>query len=77
VPSVAYAAGAAAHMLDHGRAGLVGPIGDRNALAAHLERLIGDEAERYRMAQACWDRQRELPSWPETARRTRELLASP
>lgn len=76
VPAVAYAAGAAAHMLDHGRTGLVGPIGDKQALAAHLDRLIGDAAERQRMAQACWDRQRELPSWPAAAQRTRELLAS-
>lgn len=77
VPAVAYAAGAAAHMLDHGRAGLVGAIGDTGALAAHLERLIGDEAERYRMAEACWERQRALPGWPEAARRARAELASP
>jgi len=26
-----------------------------------------DEALRYRMAQACWQRQQELPSWSDTA----------
>ncbi|WP_428267411.1 glycosyltransferase family 4 protein [Haliangium sp.] len=76
VPSVAYAAGAAVHMLDHGRAGLVGPIGDKDALAAHLERLIGDEAERYRMAQTCWEMQQTLPSWATAAQQARALLAS-
>jgi len=67
VPSVAYAAGAAAHILADGETGWVSPIGDRNGLGARLERLIADEAERYRMAQSCWKLQRSIPSWAAAA----------
>jgi glycosyltransferase involved in cell wall biosynthesis len=75
VPSVAYAAGAAERMVEHGAAGLVSPIGDRTTLAHNLARLIDDEEERYRMAEACWERQKTLPSWDFTAARARETFA--
>jgi glycosyltransferase involved in cell wall biosynthesis len=74
VPAVAYAAGATAHMIGHGREGLVCPIGDRDALGRSLGRLIDDEGERWRMALACWERQRTLPDWATAARRVREAL---
>ena len=73
VPSVAYAAGAAAHILGNG--GLVAPVGDEARLGAHLERLIGDEGERYRMAEACWSIQAGLPNWATAARRAKDSLA--
>jgi glycosyltransferase involved in cell wall biosynthesis len=79
VPTVAYAAGAAATMLDRGE-GLVGPIGDRAALARNISRLVEDEPARQEMARACWRRQAELPDWPtagRTARAQLEALAGP
>jgi glycosyltransferase involved in cell wall biosynthesis len=74
VPSVGYAAGAAAGMLGDGARGLVGPIGDRTTLARNLARLIDDEPERYRMAEACWARQADLPSWAQAAANARAAL---
>jgi glycosyltransferase involved in cell wall biosynthesis len=74
VPVVAYAAGGIPALLIHGREGLLAPVGDRAALAAHLRRLIGDEAERWSMAQACWRRQATLPSWADAARAARHAL---
>jgi glycosyltransferase involved in cell wall biosynthesis len=76
VPAVAYAAGAVAHMIEHGREGLIGPVGDRAVLARNLTRLIDDEAERARMAEACWQRQRSLPSWREAALALRRALGA-
>jgi glycosyltransferase involved in cell wall biosynthesis len=75
VPAVAYDAGAAARMVRHGVEGLLSPVGDRRRLAEHLARVIDDEAERYRMALACWERQKELPSWEIAAARARAALA--
>lgn len=74
VPAVAYAAGAARHMLEHGREGLIAPIGDKPLLAAHLQRLIDDEDERHAMAVACWRRQSSLRNWADAARRARAAL---
>jgi glycosyltransferase involved in cell wall biosynthesis len=74
VPVVAYAAGGIPALLTHGTEGLLAPVGDGAALAAHLRRLIGDEAERWSMAQACWRRQAALPSWADAARAARQAL---
>lgn len=76
VPAVAYAAGNANNMIRHDHEGLVGPIGDKATLAQHLFRLIDDEQERYRLAEGCWKRQRELPSWTTAAERARTALAA-
>jgi glycosyltransferase involved in cell wall biosynthesis len=76
VPAVAYDAGAAARMLGHGARGLVSPIGDRAALARNLTRLMDDEAQRMRMARACWRWQRRLPSWTNAAAHARRVLLS-
>lgn len=74
VPTVGYQAGAAAEMLGHGACGLVGPIGDRATLARNLARLIDDETHRRRLAEACWERQADLPGWAVAATRARQLL---
>lgn len=69
VPAIAYAAGATRQMLGDGREGLVASIGDRGAFAEHLERLLDDEALRYRLALGCHQRQSSLPNWPTAAQR--------
>jgi len=74
VPAVAYDVGAVARMVTHDREALLSPIGDTRGLAEHLARLIGDERERYRMASACFERQKELPSWETAAARARTEL---
>jgi glycosyltransferase involved in cell wall biosynthesis len=74
VPTVAYAAGATAQMIEHGREGLVVPVGDRTALRECLLRLVRDENERFRLAEGCWDRQRAVPNWATAARTAREAL---
>jgi len=76
VPSVAYAAGAARHMLAHGREGFITEIGDRPALALALRRLLEQEDLRLAMANACWERQASIPSWPQAVARARALLTS-
>ncbi len=74
VPAVSYGAGAAALMLGHGALGLVGPIGDRAVLGRNVARLIDDESERYRLAEACWEAQRRIPSWRAAAANARRAL---
>jgi glycosyltransferase involved in cell wall biosynthesis len=80
VPVVAYAAGATRDMLEHGREGFISEIGDRHALAEHVQRLIEHEDLRHEMALACWDRQRSLRNWAAAAlhasARLEPLLAS-
>lgn len=68
VPAVAYAAGAARDMLEHGREGCITDIGDAEALAEHIRRLIDDDELRRRMASACWERQQSLHNWTTAAR---------
>lgn len=75
VPAIAYAAGATRQMLEHDREGWITSIGDRAQFARYLERLLGDEPSRQRLAKACWERQQRLPSWSETAARARAALA--
>ncbi len=74
VPAVAYAAGAARHMVEHGQEGLIAPIGDKTRLSVHLNRLIDDEPARLAMAEACWQRQNSLPNWQIAGRMAREAL---
>jgi glycosyltransferase involved in cell wall biosynthesis len=71
VPAIAYAAGATRQMLEHGREGYIAEIADKAAFAEHLQRLIDDEDLRYRMAVACWERQRSLLDWKTAARHAR------
>ncbi len=76
VPCVAYAAGAAERMLGRGKAGLVSAIGDKRQLAAHIERLLGDECERQELARGCVELGRRIPSWAEAAAQAQELWQS-
>jgi glycosyltransferase involved in cell wall biosynthesis len=75
VPSIAYAAGAARQMIEHETEGLISEIGDREHFAEFLARLVDDEAERQALAAACWQRQQQLPSWPQAAQRAQQALA--
>jgi glycosyltransferase involved in cell wall biosynthesis len=75
VPTIAYAAGATRHMLEHGREGCIADIGDTEALAEHIRRLIENEDERYRMASACWVRQQSLRNWTTAAQHASAELA--
>jgi glycosyltransferase involved in cell wall biosynthesis len=74
VPCVAYAAGATPHMMEHGREGLIAPVGDRATFASHVHRLLADEPLRYEMAHHCWQRQRSFPQWRDAAARARGEL---
>jgi glycosyltransferase involved in cell wall biosynthesis len=75
VPAIAYAAGATRHMLEHDREGCIADIGDTEALAEHIRRLIEDEGLRYRMASACWVRQQSLRNWTTAAQHASAELA--
>jgi glycosyltransferase involved in cell wall biosynthesis len=74
VPPVGYDVGGAARIVKTGVEGWLVPIGDKEHLGAHLARLIDDENERFRMAEACWQRQASLPTWSTAARRIRATL---
>jgi glycosyltransferase involved in cell wall biosynthesis len=74
VPSVAYAAGAAADILGQGQAGIVCPIGDKGSLLAALESLISDEPARFALAQGAAALGQALPSWPEAGAHARRQL---
>lgn len=74
VPAVAYAAGAARQMIQHGQEGLLCEIGDRQRFAEYLLQLLDSEPERQSLAAACWRRQQQLPSWPLAAERARAAL---
>jgi sugar transferase (PEP-CTERM/EpsH1 system associated) len=56
VPVVSTAVGDVPRVLEHGRAGLVVPIGDTTAFAAQLARLAGDPAERQRIGERARER---------------------
>jgi glycosyltransferase involved in cell wall biosynthesis len=76
VPPVAYAAGATSTIVRHERCGLVAPIGDLDGLAEHLDRVIRDEPFRFGLAEACFERQDELPTWQAAAEHARVRLAA-
>ena len=59
VPVVATAAGGTGTVVDDGETGLLAPIGDVAALAAHLERLRADDALRRRLGEEGARRMRE------------------
>jgi glycosyltransferase involved in cell wall biosynthesis len=59
LPVVATAVGGVPELVDDGTTGLLVPPGDAPALAAALERLLGDAALRARMGAAGWERVRE------------------
>jgi glycosyltransferase involved in cell wall biosynthesis len=49
-------------------AGLLVPVGDRDALAAALARVIGDDSLRARLAEGARRSRDRLPSWDAAAR---------
>jgi glycosyltransferase involved in cell wall biosynthesis len=66
LPIVASGAGAVAETVPDA-AGIVVPVGDRDALAAALRRMIGDAAYRGRAADVAWQAGQSLPRWDDTA----------
>jgi glycosyltransferase involved in cell wall biosynthesis len=66
LPIVASGAGAVAETVPDA-AGIVVPVGDRDALAAALRRMIGDAAYRRRAADVAWQAGQSLPRWDDTA----------
>lgn len=57
-PVVATASEGARHLLRHGESGMIAPVEDAAALAAHLSRVLGDPALRQRLAAGGRDRLR-------------------
>lgn len=66
LPLVAYRAGAAPEVVPHGRAGLLCPPGDREALAAALHELVTDPERRGAMAEEGRSRAQRY-DWPRVA----------
>lgn len=51
-PVVGVKAGGIGEVVEHGKTGLLGPVDDPVAMAAHLTQLIENEAERHRLGEA-------------------------
>jgi glycosyltransferase involved in cell wall biosynthesis len=73
VPVVSYRAGAVPEVVEDGVTGLLCPIGDTEALAQALARLLGDPVLRRRMGEAARERARRF-TWEATARRMLEAM---
>jgi glycosyltransferase involved in cell wall biosynthesis len=69
LPVVGWQAGNLPFLADHGRDGLLVPVGDVPALAAVIERLARDPALRVRLGRAARVRAAARPTWDETAAR--------
>jgi glycosyltransferase involved in cell wall biosynthesis len=67
LPIVATMTGAIADLVGN-EAGLLVPVGDRNALATALARVIGDASLRARLAEGAGRRRDQLPTWDAAAR---------
>jgi glycosyltransferase involved in cell wall biosynthesis len=74
LPIVASGDGAVADTVPD-TAGIVVPVGDRDALAAALRRMIGDAAHRRRAADGAWQAGQLLPRWEATAAAFARALA--
>jgi glycosyltransferase involved in cell wall biosynthesis len=66
-PVIASDAGGLPEVVEHEVTGLIVPRGDANALAAALDRLLGDPALRRRMGKAGRERALRLFDWDRTA----------
>jgi glycosyltransferase involved in cell wall biosynthesis len=62
------------YLIQNGVSGLLFPAGDREALAAHLRRLMEDPAKRKAMGEAARKRIEELFSWKVVGEKYRSLL---
>ena len=69
LPVVGYCAGNLPHLVDHGRQGLIVPVGDVDALAAALRRLVDDPRLRDRMGEAAARKAGRFPTWHDSAAR--------
>jgi glycosyltransferase involved in cell wall biosynthesis len=69
LPVVGYRAGNLPHLVDDGRHGLIVPLGDVDALAAALGRLVDDPQLRTRMGRAAAEHATTFPTWRDTAAR--------
>jgi glycosyltransferase involved in cell wall biosynthesis len=67
LPIVATTTGAIPDLIGD-EAGLLVPVGDRDALAAALARVIGDDRLRARLAEGARRRRDRLPSWDDAAK---------
>jgi glycosyltransferase involved in cell wall biosynthesis len=74
LPVVSTPAGCAATLVRHEQTGLMVPARDAEALAAALARLMADPPLRARLADAAFDRVRDM-SWARTARQTLDVYA--
>jgi glycosyltransferase involved in cell wall biosynthesis len=73
VPVVSYRAGAVPEVVEDGVTGLLCPLGDTEALAQALGRLLGDPVLRASMGEAARDRARRF-TWEATATRMLEAM---
>jgi glycosyltransferase involved in cell wall biosynthesis len=69
LPVVGWRAGNLPFLADHGKDGLLVPVGDIPALGAAIERLARDPALRVRLGRAARVRAAARPTWDETAAR--------
>jgi glycosyltransferase involved in cell wall biosynthesis len=67
LPVVGWEAGNLPFLADHGRDGLLAPVGDVPALTAAIEQLARDPSLRLTMASAAARRAEARPTWDETA----------
>jgi glycosyltransferase involved in cell wall biosynthesis len=74
LPVVATPVGCAPSLVVHDQTGLVVPPRDASALAAALERMLGDAQLRRRCAAAAFARVRDM-TWANTAKRTLDVYA--
>lgn len=63
-------------LIQNGVSGLLYPAGDRAALAAHVERLIQDDAKRQSLGQAARKRIEETFDWKVVGKQYEDLFAS-
>jgi glycosyltransferase involved in cell wall biosynthesis len=67
--------GGNAYLIQNGVSGFLFPAGDREALRAHIERLLKDPSKVKSMGQAARERIREMFSWEVVGRQYSELFA--
>ena len=68
VPVVGYQVGGLPDIVRHEETGLLAPLLDVAALAAHLDQLVGDPEMRLRLSRNCLPAAQALPTWPQAAR---------
>ena len=69
LPVVGWKAGNLPFLADHGRDGMLVPVGDVPALGSAIESLASDPALRERLGRAAYVRAAARPTWDETAAR--------